>query len=304
MDISTLQRRIRKRVPLAPFTTFRLGGNADFFLIVKDKFELEAALAYVRELDIPYFILGKGANILIGDEGFRGMVIKNEAEYFCLQSVDCDFEFLRAESGALISDILSLCIKQGRSGFEHYAGIPSTAGGALWQNLHFLSPDRKRTVFIQEIFHHAYTFNMKTGQRNFFFNEEFKFGYDTSLLHERNQIVLEAVFQVIPTDSADLINIQKENLAWRKERHPFQYSAGSVFKKVEGAGVGKLIEQCGLKGMRFGNVWISEKHANFIVNNGKGTAKDVRSLIKTIRHEVFQRTGHQLETEIQFIGAF
>lgn len=284
---------------LAPHTTYNIGGPADYFFRAKTKAALAGAVIEARNKKIPYFILGTGANVLFGDKGFRGLVIKNEA---------CKFKFsgelVIAESGALIRDIIHASAKRGLSGFENYAGIPSTVGGALWQNLHFLSPDRSRTVFIEEIF----ISSQVVGEYNnidYVGSNNFNFGYDHSILHERPLVVLEAIFR-LAIASPELVRKQAAaNVEWRREKHPSEhFSCGSVFKKIDGVGAGRLIEQVGLKGFRIGGIQSSEKHANFLVNRGNGTAAEVRELISLIQEKVKKQTGYSLETEISFVGEF
>ena len=145
--------RLRRDELLAPYTTFRIGGPADLYFETTSSDELALAVLAARALDVPYFILGLGANILIGDKGFRGLVIRNTARHFEFHE-DGDSCTLWTESGAVVKDIILEAVHRGWSGLEHYVGIPSTIGGAVWQNLHFLSPapERERTMFIAEVF--------------------------------------------------------------------------------------------------------------------------------------------------------
>ncbi|MES2225072.1 MAG: UDP-N-acetylmuramate dehydrogenase [Patescibacteria group bacterium] len=285
--------------PLAPYTTYGIGGPADYFFRARNKEDLARAVIEARENGIPYFILGMGANVLFGDKGFRGLVIKNEARAFSFSE-----QYLTVESGAVVGELIRLTEQKGLSGFEHYAGIPSTIGGALWQNLHFLSPDRSRTVFIEEIFSSAKVL-IEDNRVNEAGRNVFNFGYDHSILHERPLVVLEATFCLQWASPAKIKHQSEENLRWRNERHPNQYlSCGSVFKRIEGIGAGRLIEQVGLKGYQIGGIQSSVQHANFLINRGNGTASEVRELIVLIQEKVKKETGHILETEISFVGEF
>src|SRR4051812_1817659 len=145
--------RVRRDEVLAPYTTFRIGGPADLYFEATTADELANAVLIARDLDVPYFVLGLGANILIGDKGFRGLVIRNTARHFAFHEQDSRCR-LWTESGTVIKDLILESVRRGWSGLEHYVGIPSTVGGAVWQNLHFLSPapERERTMFIAEIF--------------------------------------------------------------------------------------------------------------------------------------------------------
>ena len=217
-----------------------------------------------------------------------------------------DDGILWTESGAVVQDLVLETVRRGWSGLEHYIGIPSTVGGALWQNLHFLSPapERERTMFIAEPFRSCEILS-EDEERLEVGPEYVKFGYDDSVFHHRRDVVLSARFQLEKRDPADLHRILQENLSWRGSRHPWlavHPSAGSIFKKIEGIGAGRLIDQCGLKGFRIGDAQISHIHANILVNLGHATAADVRAVIAHAQQTVFERFGHRLETEIGFIG--
>lgn len=297
--------RVRRDEVLAPYTTFRIGGPADLFYEPATGGELARAILAAREHGVPFFLLGMGANILIGDRGFRGLVIRNAARHM---EVLPDGK-LWAESGAVVHpDLIELAVSHGLSGLEHYVGIPSTVGGALWQNLHFLAPApaRERTMFIEEVTHSAEILT-EEGERKAVGVEYFEFGYDDSILHHRRDVVLAATFQLQPDDPARMRRVMEENLEWRRERHPpldTEPSAGSIFKKIEGIGAGRLIDECGLKGTRVGGAMVTPRHANILINVGGATAADVRALIAHIQEVVEQRTGHRLEPEIGFVGEF
>ncbi len=291
----------QKDIVLAPYTTYKIGGPADYFFVAKTKEELIGAVVMARKENMPFFILGAGANVLIGDKGYRGLVIKNETKAVAVKS-----NMITAESGVMISDLIETAAGYNLSGLEHFAGIPSTVGGAMWQNLHFLSPDRTKTVFIEEIVDSAELFN-EEGNIIHAGKEFFKFGYDYSILHDQKLIVTEVTFKLAPMAGNQIRNQISENLKWRNEKQPQLYefpSCGSVFKKIEGIGAGRLIDQSGLKGLIVGGVKVSEKHANYLVNTGGATAQDVVSLIGIIQNKVKFETGSNLEPEINLIGEF
>ncbi len=298
--------RLRRNEILAPYTTFKIGGPADLFFEAQTADELATAVRIAREYEIPFFLLGMGANILIGDGGFRGLVIHNGARQI---RVDQKAGRIWTESGVIIyPDLIQLAVEHGLSGLEHYVGIPSTVGGALWQNLHFLSPppERERTMFIEEVVYEAEILTQENERRTVGV-EYFNFGYDYSILHDRADVVLTATFQLEPGDKVRMRYIMEENLAWRRERHPpldTEPSAGSIFKKIEGIGAGRLIDQCGLKGLRIGGAEITKRHANIMINRGGATASDVRALIAYVQKTVQKETGYYLQPEISFIGEF
>jgi len=291
---------------LAPPTTFQIGGPADLFFEASSAEELMRVVTAARDLAIPFFLLGRGANILIGDKGVRGLVIRNKAIRF---EIDTETDQLLSESGAIVwPDIINKVVDAGLSGLEHYAGIPSTVGGALWQNLHFLSPppERERTMFLEEVVVSAQILT-PAGERKTVPNEYFEFGYDQSILHTSGDIVLSAIFQMEKADPTRMRSIVEANLEWRRDRHPpldTEPSVGSIFKKIEGIGAGRLIDECGLKGKQIGGIEITRRHANIMVNRGTGTARDVLDLIEFVRETVSRETGYDLEPEVSFVGEF
>lgn len=295
--------RLRRSVPLAPFTTFKIGGPADLFYEATDAADLARAVLVARATGTPYFVLGLGANVLVGDRGFRGLVIRNAARAFEFEET-----LLRAQSGAVMQDLIMAAVRRGLSGLEHYIGIPSTVGGAVWQNLHFLSPapERERTVFIAEVVESVELLFLDGTTRSV--DSTFmEFGYDTSVLHRGEHVALEVTFRLSPGDTDAMHRVMQENLMWRGARHPWldiYPSAGSIFKKIAGIGAGRLIEGCGLKGFRVGDAQVSHIHANIFVNLGSATASQVRSLISHVQKVVRERTGHELEPEIAFVGEF
>jgi UDP-N-acetylmuramate dehydrogenase len=291
--------------PLAPLTTFRIGGPADLFLRATTSQQIVAAVAAARELGIPYFVLGRGSNILVSDKGFRGLVIQ------CGVSGIQFLDELRVQAGAGVMtfpDLIQATVERGLGGLHHFVGIPSTVGGALWQNLHFLSPapSRERTVFIEEVVESAEILTeereIKTVEVDYF-----RFGYDDSILQHREDLVLSAIFRLEPTPREELRRVIRENLAWRDERHPdlsLYPCVGSVFRKLEGVGAGRLIDECGLKNHVEGRAGIFHKHANIIVNLGGATAQEVRRLMDLARDTVRRDTGYELTPEITFVGEF
>lgn len=303
--LSTLDAsRLWPNAPLAPYTTFQIGGPADWLYDATSADDLAAAITAAREADLPWFVLGLGANVLIGDRGFRGLVIRNRA---VAHRIGRD-GVLWSESGAVVQDLVLETVRDGWSGLEHYIGIPSTVGGALWQNLHFLSPapERERTMFISDVFLECEILSQE-GERKVVDANYIQFGYDDTVFHHRRDVVLSARFRLAKGDPFRLHQILQENLSWRGSRHPWlgiHPSAGSIFQKIEGVGAGRLIDQCGLKGFRVGDAQISHIHANIMVNLGRATAADVRALIAHAQRAVQDKFGYELKPEIGFIGEF
>jgi UDP-N-acetylmuramate dehydrogenase len=297
--------RLRRAEPLGPYTPSKIGGPADLYFEATSTDELATAVVAARELEVPYFVLGLGANILVGDRGFRGIVIRNTSKHFRFE----DDGRLWVESGMTIApDLIYEAVQRGWSGLEHYVGIPSTVGGALWQNLHFLSPapERERTMFIAEVFESCEILS-EENERKTVGPDYVQFGYDDSVFHHRRDVILAATFKLEKGDPAVMHRIMQENLSWRGGKHPWlQYhpSAGSIFKKIEGVGAGRLIDQCGLKGFRVGDAQISHIHANILVNLGHATAAQVRELIAHAQQAVREKFSQELDVEIAFVGEF
>ena len=289
---------------MALYTTFKIGGPADLYYPAGSADDLAHAVGVARRAGVPLFVLGLGANILVGDRGFRGLVVRNEARAVTFH-VDGRVD---AESGAIVGDLIHAAVARGWSGLEHYIGIPSTVGGAVWQNLHFLSPapERERTMFIAEVVDSVEVLGAD-GSRRLVDHDGMRFGYDTSILHGGVDLALVVHFRLAKGDRAAMHRILQENLSWRGSRHPWlehHPSAGSIFKKIEGVGAGRLIDQCGLKGFAIGGAQISHIHANIMVNLGGATAADVRALIAHAQKAVADKFDQHLEPEIGFIGAF
>ena len=296
--------RLKRNEPLAPYTTFKIGGPADLLYEADSADALANAIVTARRAEVPYFVLGLGANVLIADKGFRGLVIRNGASHFTFG----DDGRLWVESGAVMAKIIPEAVRRGWSGLEHYVGIPSTVGGAIWQNLHFLSPapERDRTMFIAEVFESAELLTEES-ERKTVDRDYMRFGYDDTIFHHRKDFALAATFTLERKDPDVMHRIMQENLSWRGARHPWlewHPSAGSIFKKIEGVGAGRLVDQCGLKGFHVGDAQISFIHANIMVNLGRASSADVIGLIRHAQDAVRNKLGYELEPEINFVGEF
>src|SRR5206468_10027886 len=206
-------KRLKRNEPLAQYTTFKIGGPADYFYDATSADDLAVAVNTARELGLTFFVLGLGANILVGDKGFRGLVIRNTSSHLKFS----DDGRLWVESGAVMAKLIPQAVSRNFSGLEHYVGIPSTVGGAVWQNLHFLSPAtaRERTMFIAEVFESAELLT-HIGDRRTVDREYMNFGYDTSTLHKQRDVALAVTFKLEHADPAVMHRIMQENLSWRE----------------------------------------------------------------------------------------
>ncbi len=256
----------RKNISLKKYTTFQIGGKAKYFFVAKTKTELILAIELAKEMNLPFFILGGGSNLLVSDNGFDGLVIK-------------------------IGRPLFLYVLKG---LEWAAGIPGTIEGAVYGNAGAFGKSMKDVVETVEIF------DTKTGKIKFFKNKDCKFGYRDSVFKKNKNLIILSVKIKLKKSNPKKI---KEYLKQRKEKQLLGYaSAGSIFVNPKELTAGQLIEKCNLKGKRIGHVKISEEHANFIVNLGKGKAKDAKKLINLIKKTVKKKFRINLEEEIQYLG--
>jgi len=303
---------VKKNILLKNYTTFLIGGPAKYFFQAKTKRDLILAVKIAKKFRLPFFVLGGGSNLLVSDKGFKGLVIK---------ILNSKFEILNGarrrregggrvsskiftEAGTLLGHLVNATTRVGLTGLEWAVGIPGTVGGAVRGNAGAFRKSMKDIIKTVE------AFDTKTGKIKILKNKDCKFGYRDSIFKKnKNLIILSAVLQLKKgrhppaTRKKKIKNKIKKNLKQRKETQPLNFpSAGSIFQNPPGFSAGELIEKCGLKGKRIGNVKIFEKHANFIVNLGGGKGKDVMGLIKIIKNKVKNKFGIVLEEEVQFLG--
>lgn len=292
--------KLQTNVPLARYTSARVGGPAELFLTVRNAQELQTAVELAYAQRIPYFILGGGSNILIADEGVSGLVILNRARDVRFRhngiSVVCT-----AESGMNLSSLARQCISKGLGGLEWAIGVPGTVGGAVVGNAGAHGGDMAgnvRAVTVWEPGRGVRVYNQ----------EEMQYGYRDSLLKREQhkartrRVVLTAELELTP-EPVDVLAARAEAFtAHRKQTQPGGASMGSMFKNPENYYAGYLIETAGLKGFQVGNARISEKHANFFVSDGTATAEDVRSLIAEAWNSVREQFNVEMELEVELVG--
>jgi UDP-N-acetylmuramate dehydrogenase len=286
---------VQKNISLAKYTTFKIGGPAKYFFVAKTKEDLISAVRAARKNKLPFFILGGGSNLLVSDRGYRGLVIKNETKDFKIEKGK-----VTSDSGVRLSRVIAATIKKGLAGLEEGSGIPGTLGGAVFGNTGW--PKRKWTIggLVEKV-----EILWPSGRKEWVGKKWFSFGYRSSRLKKMKTpkpVILEVVLKLKKGKIKDLKKKQKETLEIRRGKIPLGLSAGSVFKNPKGFFAGKLIEECGLKGKKMENVKISEKHANFIINLGKGKAKDVKKLINLVKKQVKNKFKIILEEEIQYLS--
>jgi UDP-N-acetylmuramate dehydrogenase len=284
--MKTMPPHLKEDTPLDPLSTFRIGGKARYLYRVTSREELRDAFLFCSQHDLPYFILGKGSNILFDDKGFGGVVILNS-----LTTLSHDKTTYTVAAGHSFSHLGTFTARHNMSGLEFAAGIPASLGGAIYMNAGAHRQNVSDTLQWVDYMH-------DNGELQRFTKEELTFGYRYSSFHNMKGAILQASFSLTSNDEA--LSLQKDMLASRMSSQPYDLpSAGCVFRNPSSEqSAGKLIEGCGLKGLSIGGATISDKHANFIVNTGSATSSDVCSLIAHIQEKVYKNTGITLKREI------
>lgn len=306
----------QKNKLLSKQATFKIGGRADFFKEVQSEEELKEVLNFVTKNNYPFFILGGGSNILINDDGFRGVVLKIKIVFSKILKENNKFIEIEIGSGISLATLVLEMAKKGWSGLEWMAGIPGTVGGAVFGNAgaygHSISESIIRVKAI----------NKKTGSKKIFLNNKCKFKYRESYFKKSDWIIISVFLKLNKEKVNDLMDTIKDIILFRNKKIPHQPSAGCVFKNILVADLnnkclkkipkeiikggklpaGWLIEQCGLKGRQLGEAEISNLHANFIINLGGAKAKDVFNLINLCKQKVLEKFEINLEEEIILIG--
>jgi UDP-N-acetylmuramate dehydrogenase len=296
--------RLRSRVALAPLTTFRVGGPAEWLIETRNSDEIERALSIARAAGVGVTILGGGSNVLVADAGVRGLVIRpRRGEVRAI-----DDGRIRADAAVTINGVVRWSINHGRAGLEAWAGTPGTVGGAIFGNAHFAGRPIADVVTSVRLV-------SPEGARSDVPASAMAFGYDRSRLQQSGEVLLSADFRVSAGDPAALRAVARESLAFRKRTQPLDTpSAGCVFQNPERGrdavpdgipwSAGALVDRAGLKGVAVGGARVSPTHGNFIVNEGAATAADIKALIDRCKAVVRERFGVNLREEIVFLGEF
>ena len=296
--------RVRSNVPLAPLTTFRAGGPADWLVETRDADEIVAALKLARQVGIPVTLLGGGSNVLVADAGVGGLVIRPRGG----QIARVDLTHVRADAAVTINGLVRWTINHGRAGLEAWAGTPGTVGGGIVGNAHF--GGRLIGDLVTEVRVAA-----RDGAVADIPASAMAFAYDRSRLQETGEVLLSAVFEISDGDPAALRGIARESLAYHKRTQPLDTpSAGCIFQNPQPGrdivpdgipwSAGALVDRAGLKGAAIGGARVSLAHGNFIVNDGTATARDIRQLIERCRAVVRERFDVELREEIVYLGDF
>lgn len=295
--------RVFEQKPLAPLTTFRVGGPADVLLETRSSDEIVEAVQLARTHGVPVTVLGGGSNVLVSDAGVRGLVIRPRGGAI----FELDEAHVRADAAVTINGLVRWTVLHGLAGLEAWAGTPGTVGGAIFGNAHFTG------LLIGELVAEVHLVD-RQGREFDVPAADMGFGYDRSRLQDSGEILLWATFRVARGDSAALRNTARESLAYRKRTQPLDLpSAGCVFQNPEPGrdvvpdgipwSAGALVDRAGLKGTAIGGARVSTVHGNFIVNEGGATEADIRALIEHCRAEVRRQFGVELREEVVHLGA-
>ncbi len=276
--------------PLGKYTSFRIGGPADFYLEPIDKFDLIEVVRFFKRFDYRFMIIGKGSNLLISDVGFRGAAINLEEG---MGKTVLESDIVVADAGVRLSKFVDFCIQHEKKGVEMLAGIPGTIGGAVIMNAGAYGGEISDHLVEVEIYRDDAIQKVKKAEAGFLYRRS---GF-------ARDVILNASFKLPQGSLAELLQRRREFLVKRNQSQPLNLpNSGSMFKNPEGAFAAKLVEDAGLKGKQIGEAQISERHGNFIVNLGNATAQNVLDLVKFARKKVLERSGIKLELEVKLIG--
>lgn len=286
--------RILPRAPLSKYTTFRVGGPADVLVSIASAKEVPVVLTAARRAGVPVTVIGNGSNLLVRDGGIRGLVLRIANQYAQItREGDC----LRAQSGATLGACAQFALREGLTGMEPLGGIPGTIGGGVVMNAGAYGGELSQVVVRVD------AIALSDAKPIRFEAEDLGFSYRHSAMMDAGVIVTEVTLQLEP-GNPETIRARMEELArTRREKQPLEYpSAGSTYKRPEGLFAAKLIDDCGLRGLRVGDAQVSEKHAGFVINRGNATASDILALMRQIEERVRENTGIVLEPEVRILG--
>lgn len=286
---------IKLKEPMKNHTTFRIGGEADYFVTPQTKEEVQAVAACCKKFEVPYYIIGNGSNLLVSDRGYRGVIIQI---FKMMNQIIVEGNLIIAQAGALLSAIAAKALENSLSGFEFAAGIPGTLGGACMMNAGAYGGEMKQVLKEVTVMDHQ-------GMIDTLPVCELEMGYRTSRIAKENLIVLEAKIELEQGDSREIRALMDELREKRVTKQPLEYpSAGSTFKRPEGYFAGKLIQDSGLRGFSVGGAQVSEKHCGFVINKDQATAADVEELMRQVSAKVKEKFGVTLEPEVKRLGEF
>lgn len=281
--------------PMKLHTTFRVGGPADFFVLPQTREEIRDIIRLCRHENVPYYIIGNGSNLLVGDRGYRGVILQISRK---MNEIEVKGGKITAQAGALLSQIAAKALEAGLAGVEFASGIPGTLGGACMMNAGAYGGEMREVLA-------SVTAMTQEGEFVCLRADELEMGYRTSVFAKKGYIVLEADIFLEAGDKEAIRERMEDLKQKRNEKQPLEYpSAGSTFKRPEGYFAGKLIEDAGLRGFQVGGAQVSEKHCGFVVNKDQATAGDVMELMRQVSERVESKFGVRLEPEVKRLGEF
>ena len=286
--------RILPRAPMSRYTTFRVGGEADVLVNIASAEEIGVALRAARRSGVPATVIGNGSNLLVRDGGIRGLVLRVASPFSAIRREgDC----LIAQAGATLGACAQAALREGLCGLAELAGIPGTIGGGVIMNAGAYGGE------LADVVRRVQTLALSDLKPLSFEGDALGFAYRRSAMMDAHVVVTEVTLQLSPGDPGAIRARMEALAAARRDKQPLEYpSAGSTFKRPEGLFAARLIDDCGLRGLRVGDAQVSEKHAGFIVNLGHATASDILALMQAVTERVYGETGVTLEPEVRILG--
>ena len=286
---------VLRNEPMDRHTTFQIGGEAACFIKINSAGQLARLIPYLNMVGIPYFILGNGSNLLVGDNGYEGVILQIRDKF---NTIEVNGTHMKVQAGALLSQAAACALAHSLSGLEFASGIPGTIGGGTMMNAGAYGGEMKQIVTNVTVLN-------EDGEILNLDNDTMEFGYRTSIIRNRHFTVLEVELELQEGIPEDIKGRMEELSRKRREKQPLSYpSAGSTFKRPEGYFAGKLIMEAGLRGYSVGGARVSEKHCGFVINTGKATAADVSEVIQEVQERVKDKFGVSLEREVIYLGNF
>lgn len=286
---------IHLKEPMASHTTFRVGGPVDCLIEIENAQQLEKVQKYLALVECPFVVIGNGSNLLVSDKGYRGVVLQISKK---MNQITVAGNIIKAQAGALMSQVASAALQHGLTGLEFASGIPGTVGGGVVMNAGAYGGELSQVVVEVSVVG-------RNGETLILDNDTMEFGYRHSTIHKKPFVVTEVVFK-LEAGNPEAIKAKMDELAAaRREKQPLEFpSAGSTFKRPEGHFAGALIMDAGLRGFRIGGAQVSEKHCGFIINAGDATAADIMAVITEVKRQVKEKFNVELEPEVVFLGEF
>lgn len=280
--------------PMSKHTTMGVGGPCECFIVAKSQEDIEKVVEFSKEYDLPLYILGRGSNCIFTDKGYKGIVLKISSDF---GNIEVDGENIKVQSGCMIAKVARYAMENGLSGLEFASNIPGSIGGAIRMNAGAFGGEMKDIVIETEYID-------ENGEIKRINNKQHEFSYRTSIFKKNPKlVVINTTIKLKPRNKEEIKRLTEEISLKRKESQPYDYpSSGSVFKRMDGVVVSKLIDEAGLKGYTIGGAQVSYKHAGFIVNTGNAKASDVISLIDLVKQKIKEKYNINIETEVEIVG--